>query len=166
LTNDDHVDVTEEDDMEARIKNPAMLVPGALQAILALGESAKQADIPEETLELVHLRVSQINGCSLCVDLHATHFAGPEGITAKEFGVAAWREMPYYDDAERAALALAECVTRQADSTDVVPDAVWAEAAAHYDDAQLASLLVHIATVNVFNRLNAATRQPAGSVAL
>ena len=152
--------------MQPRMTHPVFAVPAALKALAAYSRAGEDLGVPAETLELVHLRVSQINGCSLCVDLHATHFAGPEGITAKEFGVAAWREMPYYDDAERAALALAECVTRQADSTAVVPDAVWAGAAEHYDDAQLASLLVHIATVNVFNRLNAATRQPAGSVAL
>jgi AhpD family alkylhydroperoxidase len=153
-------------DMEARIKNPAMLVPGALKAILALDESAKHAGIPDETLELVHVRVSQINGCSVCLDLHATQMAKPGGITPKLFGVAAWREMPYFDDAERAALALAECVTRMADAPDPVPDAVWDEAAKHFDEAQLCSLLVRISTVNVFNRLNRATQQPAGSVAL
>ena len=80
------------------------------------------------------------------------------------FAVAAWREAPYFTDAERAALALAEAVTRLSDRTDPVPDAVWDEAARHYDEPALAALLVSIATVNVWNRLNAATRQVAGSI--
>jgi alkylhydroperoxidase family enzyme len=79
------------------------------------------------------------------------------------WGVGAWRESPYFSDAERAALALAESVTRLADRPDAVPDAVWADAADHYDEKELASLLVSIAAINVWNRLNAAVRQPAGS---
>jgi hypothetical protein len=81
----------------------------------------------------------------------------------RRFTVAAWREAPYFDDAERAALALAECFTRLADRPDPVPDEVWDEAARHYDEAQLAALVLWIALANVFNRLNVTIRQPAGS---
>jgi AhpD family alkylhydroperoxidase len=151
--------------MEARMTNPAMLVPGAMKAIIALGESAKHAGVPAETLSLVHLRVSQVNGCSMCVDLHAKDLLKAGGITERDLSVAAWRETPYFTDAERAALALAECVTRLSDRPDPVPDDVWDEAARHYDEAQLGALVVHIASVNVWNRLNAATHQMAGSVA-
>ena len=79
------------------------------------------------------------------------------------FAVSAWREAPYFDDAERAALALAEAVTRLSDRADPVPDEVWAEAAKHYDDRALAGLVLWIATTNLFNRFNVATRQVAGA---
>ena len=78
------------------------------------------------------------------------------------FAVAAWREAPYFTDAERAALALAEAVTRLSDRTDPVPDEIWDEAARHYDEQALAALIISIATVNAWNRLNASTRQVAG----
>ena len=78
------------------------------------------------------------------------------------FTLAAWRDTPYFTDAERAALALTESVTRLADKPDPVPDDVWNEAAKHYDERALAALLVHIAGINAFNRLNVPTRQPSG----
>jgi len=77
------------------------------------------------------------------------------------FTVAAWRDTPYFSDAERAALALTEAVTRLADRTDPVPDEIWNEAARHYDERGLASLLIAIGVINVWNRFNVATRQVA-----
>ena len=74
--------------------------------------------------------------------------------------VGAWRESPYFSDAERAALALAECVTRLADRPDAVPDDVWDDAADIYDEKELSSLLLSIAAINVWNRLNSAIRAP------
>lgn len=148
--------------MKARMSNPATVVPGAMQAIQALAAAAQGGGVSDKTLGLVHLRTSQINGCSLCVDLHR-QMAKKHGETEERmFAVAAWREAPCFDDAERAALALAEATTRLADR-DGVPDAVWDEAARHYDEKQLGTLVLMIATVNLFNRLNAATRQIAGS---
>lgn len=149
--------------MEARMKSPVMTVPGALEALLAFNNSAKDVGVPETTLELVHLRVSQINGCSLCVDLHRRGLERSGESLERSFAVAAWREAPYFTDAERAALALAESVTRLADRPDPVPDEVWDEAARHYDETQLSGLVIQIAAVNVWNRLNAATKQVAGS---
>jgi len=149
--------------MEARIPNPAVTVPGAMDALLALSKSATKAGIAHRTLDLVHLRASQINGCGVCVDMHAKDLKRAGEADERIFAVAAWREAPYYTDAERAALALAECVTRLADRPDPVPDDVWAQAAAHYDEAALASLVVDIAAINAWNRLNAATRQIAGA---
>ncbi|HTU78264.1 MAG TPA: carboxymuconolactone decarboxylase family protein [Solirubrobacteraceae bacterium] len=148
--------------MQARIKNPALSVPGALEALQQLGASAKTAGIPDTTLYMVHLRASQINGCSVCVDIHSRELelAGESG--ERIHLVAAWRETPYFSDAERAALALAEAATRLADRPDPVPDEVWDEAARHYTEAQLAALVVAIAAINAFNRLNAATRQVTG----
>ena len=149
--------------MQARMKHPAMTLPDAMQALAALGTSAKDAGVPEHTLELVHLRASQINGCSVCVEMHARALKKADESDERVFAVAAWREAPYFTAAERAALALAEAVTRVSDRSDPVPDEIWDEAAAHYDELQLSALLISIATVNVWNRLNAATRQAAGS---
>jgi AhpD family alkylhydroperoxidase len=147
-----------------RLKNPAALLPGSFQAISALMDSIRKGGAPRATLELVHLRVSQVNGCSACVG-YGWRNARQAGETDERlFSVAAWREAPYFTAAERAALALAEAVTRIADSADPVPDQVWDEAARHFDDRQLAAVLMMIATTNVFNRLNVATRQPAGPV--
>ncbi len=149
--------------MQSRIQNIATIVPEALQAMLALGSSAQKGGVPSTTLELIHLRASQINGCSLCVDLHR-QFAKRGGETEDRlFSVAAWRETPYFTDAERAALALTEAATRLSDRPDPVPDEVWDEAAKYYNEAALASLVISIATINAWNRLNVTTRQIAGS---
>ncbi len=150
--------------MQARMPNPAMTVPGAFQALIALSNSAKKAGVPATTLDLVHLRASQINGCSVCVDMHSRELKQAGEADERIFTVAAWRDAPYFTDAERAALALAEAVTRLSDRTDPVPDDVWADATRHYDEPALAALLISIASVNVWNRLNASTRQVAGSL--
>src|SRR5215470_3966549 len=139
--------------MQARIKNPAMTLPAALDALRKLGASASDAGIPETTRYLVDLRASQINGCSVCTDMHSRELKQAGGPNKRIFAVAAWRDAPYFSDAERAALALTEAVTRLADRPDPVPDAVWEEAARHYSEPQLAALLVMIATINAWNRL-------------
>ena len=149
--------------MEARIAQPAMTVPGAMDALLALSKSATKAGVPHRTLELLHLRASQINGCSVCVDMHSKGLQQAGETVERIFAVGAWREAPYFTDAERAALALTECVTRLADRPDPVPDEVWDEAAAHFTEPQLAALVVDMAAINAWNRLNAATRQVAGA---
>jgi AhpD family alkylhydroperoxidase len=144
--------------MEARMKNPAAVLPGAWQGIEQLNKAIKDGGLPEETFELVHLRVSQINGCSACVAAGAKSTQSAERLTT----VAAWREAPYFTDAERAALALAEAATRLADNPDPVPDAIWDEAGRYYDERALSALVLTIAQTNLFNRLNRVTRQPAG----
>ncbi|MEU0228132.1 carboxymuconolactone decarboxylase family protein [Streptomyces sp. NPDC006284] len=144
------------------MSNPAGVLPGAMEAVGALMKATRQGGVPQSTLELVHLRVSQINGCSACVDA-ATRSARKAGESDDRLAtVAAWREAPFFTDAERAALALAEHSTRLADRTDPVPDAVWQEAARHYDEQGLAALVMMSAVANFFNRLNATTRQVAG----
>jgi AhpD family alkylhydroperoxidase len=148
--------------MQARMGNPALVVPGAIQALLALGKAAQRTGIPETTLELVHLRASQINGCGVCVHMHARDLRKAGESDERIDTVAGWRDSPFFTDAERAALALAEAVTRIADSSDPVPDEIYAEAAEHYDEQQLAALILSISTVNVWNRLNITTRQVAG----
>ncbi|MGO9344054.1 MAG: carboxymuconolactone decarboxylase family protein [Acidimicrobiales bacterium] len=147
-----------------RMKNPALVIPEAMEAVQALIAATRKGGVDEKTLGLVHLRVSQINGCSFCVglDWKSVKDLG-EAEARRRFAVAAWRESPYFSDAERAALALAECVTRLADRPDPVPDEVWDEVARHYDEAELSGLLLWIALANVFNRVNVTIRQPAGS---
>jgi AhpD family alkylhydroperoxidase len=145
------------------MKNPAMIIPEAMQPIQALGASAHDQGVPGETLALVHLRVSQINGCSSCVRGGAASARKAGESEDRLATVVAWRDAPYFTDAERAALALAEAVTRLADRPDPVPDEIWDEAARHYDEQGLAALLLWIATANVFNRLNLPTRQVAGA---
>lgn len=149
--------------MNARMNNPVMILPEALQALQSLNKATAKAGVPQSTLELVRLRASQINGCGVCVDMHA-RAARKEGESDERlFAVAAWRETPYFDDAERAALALTEAATRLSDRADAVSDDVWEEVADHYDERALAALIIEIAHVNLWNRLNATTRQVAGA---
>jgi AhpD family alkylhydroperoxidase len=143
--------------MQARMKNPIMILPDALPALLALNESAE--NLPFVTRKLVHVRASQVNGCSVCVDMHSRELKKAGESDERVFSIAAWQGTPYYTEAERAALALTEAVTRLSDRVDPVPDAVWEEAARHYDEEALAALLVQISLINVFNRLGVATRQ-------
>ena len=148
--------------MHARIDSPALTVPGALEALQGLAKAATQAGIPETTLHLVELRASQINGCSTCVDIHSRQLKMAGERDARIFSVAAWREAPYYSDEERAALALTEAATRLADRPDAVSDELWAEASRHYDDRQLAGLVIAIAGINAWNRINGLTHQISG----
>lgn len=147
--------------MQARLKNPAMLVPEAMQPLQALGALMRNSPVPATIIGLVHLRASQINGCAVCLDLHRRHMKGDE-TEERLFALPAWREAPFFTDSERAALALTESITRLSESEDRVPDAVWNEAARHFDERQLASLVISITTINTFNRINVATRQIAG----
>ena len=148
--------------MQARIKNPVFILPDAMKALHALKEATEQGGVPAATLGLVELRASQINGCSVCVDMH-WRLMRKEGETDDRLlAVAAWRHVPYFTDAERAALALTEAVTRLSDREDPVPDAIWTEAARHYDEKALAALILAIAGINVWNRLNAAVGQVVG----
>jgi AhpD family alkylhydroperoxidase len=144
------------------MKSPALTLPGAREALLSIAKTTESCGVPRATLELVHLRVGQINGCSVCVDMHSRALEKlGEGITRVAV-LAAWREAPYYTDAERAALALAESLTRLSDRADAVPDELWKEATRHFSEAALGALVMSIAVANLWNRLNAATRQVTG----
>jgi AhpD family alkylhydroperoxidase len=143
--------------------NPARIIPEAMSPIMDLIKAAKSGGVPEKTLELVHLRASQINGCSSCVHGGASSARKNGETDDRLFAVAAWRDTPFFTDAERAALALAEASTRLCDRSDPVPDEIWNDAAKHYDERQIASLLLMIGLTNLFNRFNAATRQMAGA---
>jgi AhpD family alkylhydroperoxidase len=146
--------------MQARMTHPVVVLPDAMKALLALSKAAESNTVPPTMHQVINLRVSQINGCSVCVDMHARELKNLGEKDERIWGIGAWRESPLFSDAERAALDLAEHVTRLADQFDAIPDTVWDNAADHYDEKELSSLLVSIAAINVWNRLNAATRQP------
>jgi AhpD family alkylhydroperoxidase len=148
--------------MEPRMNNPAMVVPGAMPALQKLGAVGRRSGLPASTLYLIEVRASQINGCSVCLDMHTREMKAAGESDQRIFMVGAWREAPYYTDAERAALALTEALTRLADRPDAVSDEIWDEAARHYDEQQLAGLVIAIAGINTWNRINAATRQITG----
>ena len=149
--------------MTARMTNPAFALTAATGPLMALGAAAKGAGVPATTVELVNLRCSQINGCSVCVHMHARDLRKAGETDERIDTVAGWRDTPWFTEAERAALALAEALTRLPDRADAVPDEVYAAAADHYDEQQLAGLILAIGVVNLWNRLNIATRQEAGT---
>ncbi len=148
--------------MQARMNNPAMILPDAMKALHALGASAEKSGFPSRTIGLVQLRASQINGCSVCVDMHCRDLKKAGETDERLFALADWRDAPYFTDAEGAALALTEAITRLSDRPDPVPDEIWDEAVRHYDEPALAALIISIALINVWNRLNVTTRQVAG----
>jgi AhpD family alkylhydroperoxidase len=150
-------------ELQPRIQHPSMILPDAMAALQAVGAAVGKGDVPDTTIELVNMRASQINGCGVCLVGHVQgamqHGETPERLAA----VAGWRDAPFFSGPERAALALTEAVTRLSDRSDPVPDEIWDEAARHYDEGQLATLVLAIANINVWNRLNVATRQVAGA---
>lgn len=148
--------------LDARMPNPAIVIPEAMQALIALNKATRKGGVPDKVLELVHLRASQINGCSACVDSGAKTARKAGNSDDRLIAVSAWRESPYFDEAERAALALTEEATRLADKGEAVPDEIWEAAAKHFDEKGMAAVILTIALTNAFNRLNATTRQPAG----
>lgn len=150
--------------MTARMNNPASFLPDSVQGIQSIIKAAHSAGVPRSTMELAHLRASQVNGCSACVYSGAINAKKAGESDERLFAVAAWRETDLFSESERAALALAESMTRLADQPDPVPDGVWNEAAKHFDEKQLAGLVLWIATTNLFNRVNATTKQPAGAL--
>jgi AhpD family alkylhydroperoxidase len=148
--------------MQSRMKSPALTLPGALDALQTLQKVTHGSGVPRSTLELVHARVAQINGCSVCVDMHCRALEKLGESRARIYVLAAWREASYYTEPERAALALAEAATRLSDRADAVPDDVWQEASRHFSEPDLAALVLSIALANVWNRLNVTTRQVSG----
>ncbi|MFB6817548.1 carboxymuconolactone decarboxylase family protein [Streptomyces sp. NPDC056347] len=149
--------------MDARLDYFADPTVGrAIKHITAVGRTIRESPLPASTQELVALRVSQINGCAFCIDMHTKEAAAAGESQVRLHLVAAWREATVFTGAERAALELAEQGTRIADGGEVC-DAVWAKAAEHYDQEQLGALVLLISFMGVVNRLNVISRQPAGS---
>lgn len=149
--------------MKARMKNPAMVLPDAMSGIQNIYKAMHSGGVDAHTLELVHLRASQINGCSACVYGGVTGAKKAGETDERLHAVAAWREAPFFSESERAALALTEAATRLADrSGQAVPDDIWDEATDHFTEEQLAAIILMVATTNFFNRLNATIQEPAG----
>jgi AhpD family alkylhydroperoxidase len=149
--------------MQARMATPALSVPGVLDAMQTLEKAVLRGGLPKATAEFVNLRASQINNCSVCVHMHARDLKKLGESDERIWAVGAWRDAPFFTDAERAALALTEAVTRLSDRSDPVPDDVYDEAAKHFDETTLAALILQITVINAWNRLNASTRQVAGA---
>ncbi|WP_372497123.1 carboxymuconolactone decarboxylase family protein [Pseudonocardia humida] len=144
------------------MQSPAAVLPGLTKAIGGIYQAMHAGGAPAELLELVHLRASQINGCTYCAHAGASNLRKAGESDERLWTIAAWRDAPYFTDAERAALALTEAVTRIADK-GTVPDDVWDDAADHFDEKSLAAIITMIATTNFFNRLNVTVRQPVGT---
>lgn len=148
--------------MQARMNHPAMILPKAMQNLASLNKVSHESGLPAGIIHMTHLRASQINGCSYCVELHSKEMKDAGESDERIFTVAAWREAPYFSEAERVALAMTEALCRISDQADPVPDDLWEEATRHFDETELAGLLLSIASINVWNRLNVAIHQPAG----
>ncbi|RKN44985.1 carboxymuconolactone decarboxylase family protein [Streptomyces hoynatensis] len=133
-----------------------------MKAIQSAGKAVENSGLPAATKELVKIRVSQINGCAVCTDMHTKDAAHAGESAVRLHLIATWREATVFTEAERAALELAEEGTRIADAAGGVSDEVWANAAKHFDEDQLAALVSLVAIMNTWNRLNVITRQPAG----
>jgi AhpD family alkylhydroperoxidase len=149
--------------MEARLNfnsSPALtkFVKYLNSAAAVVSESA----VPATTQELVKIRASQINGCAACTDMHTKDAAHAGESSVRLSLVAVWREATVFTEPERVALELTEQGTRIADSPCGVADEAWTNAAKHYDEDQLAALVLLIAVINTYNRINVITRQPAG----
>ena len=149
--------------MEARMTHPISVLPDAFKALMSLGKAIRAGGLDETTAGLVELRASQLNGCSVCVDMHARDLRKNGESDERLFGVAAWRESPHFSAAERAALALTEAATLLPHPGDRVPDDVWAEAAEHFEERQLAALVLEIAMINLWNRINITIKEPVGN---
>lgn len=147
---------------QSRMPHPAFALPGAMDALQALGKAISASSVDPCTLELMNLRASQINGCGVCAVQHPKLARKLGETDDRLFAVAAWREAPFFTDAERAALALTEAATRMADHGDPVPQELWDDAARHYDESEMAALVVSIASINAWNRMNVITAQVAG----
>src|SRR5262247_3944081 len=122
--------------MQPRLESPALTLAGSREALLTIVKSMDGCGVPPATLELVNVRVGQINGCSVCVDMHCRTLKKLGESDIRIFALAAWRETPYYTEPERAALALAEAATRLSDRADAVPDEVWKEASRHFSEGE------------------------------
>jgi len=146
--------------MEGRI-NLLTVNPGAFKAMLGLEAYLRQSGLDAKLLDLIKLRVSQINGCAYCIDMHWKDLRAAGETEQRLYGLDAWRESPYYTERERAALGWAEAVTLV--TAGHVPDDVFAEANSHFGDEELAHLTLAIVAINGWNRLNIAFRVPAGT---
>jgi AhpD family alkylhydroperoxidase len=138
--------------IQSRMTSPALTVPGLMDALEALGKAVSDAAG----------EASQINGCAICLDMHSRAARKAGESDERLLTLAGWRDTPYFNEAERAALALTEAGTRLADRSEAVPEEVFNDAAEHFDQQALGALVAAIAAINVWNRLNVITGQVTG----
>jgi len=146
--------------MEARL-DIRHVPPGAMKAMMGLGGYLAGSGLAPELIDLIHLRVSQINGCAYCVDMHSKDLRARGETEQRLYLLDAWREAPFYSDRERAALAWAEAVTRLSDGQ--VSDEVYAQVRSQFSEEEIVNLTLAVVTINSWNRLNIAFRTVAGS---
>ena len=146
--------------MEHRV-DYTKVAPGVLQSMLGMARYLSQSGLDPKLQDLVHLRVSQINGCAYCIDMHWKDLRAAGETEQRLYGLGAWAESPYYTDRERAALAWAESVTRLEDGH--VPDPVFNAARRFFTEKELSDLTLAVVLINGWNRLNIAFRAPAGT---
>jgi len=133
----------------------------ALKAMYGLNGYLANCTIEQSLLNLISFRVSQINGCAYCLDMHSKDLRAAGESEQRLYMLDAWRESPVYSDRERAALAWAEAVTKITDGH--VPDDVYSEAREHLSEQELIDLTMGVITINCYNRINIAFRIEAGS---
>jgi AhpD family alkylhydroperoxidase len=149
--------------MEARMKNAAFVLSDAMNGLQHIFKAINGAGLSQSLQELIGMRASQINGCSPCVHAHGQNLRKAGESDDRIATIAAWRDAPFFTDAERAVLALTEAATRLADRTgEAVSDEVWNDAADHFNEQELAAIILLIGVTNLFNRLNATIKEPAG----
>lgn len=145
---------------ESRLRNPGIIIPEAMAPLRALGEVLGQAKGESgRALSLAMMRASQLNGCAMCLNWQGARQSGET--EERLFALSVWRESTLFSAPERAALALAESMTRLSDRADPVPDAVWEAAARHFQERDLALIVLGVATINLYNRINVTTHQVA-----
>lgn len=149
--------------MDRRMPNPATVMPDVVTGVQQIFKAMHRGGAPAATLELVHLRVSQINGCSACVHGGVASARKAGETVDRLMMVATWRESDLFTPAERAALAVAEAATRLADTPGAVTDEMWSELVEHHDDKAVAAIILMVALTNFFNRINTTVREPAGA---
>lgn len=148
---------------EKRMENPAYVLPEVMKAIPHLVGAVREGGLSEELQELVSLRASQINGCAACVYGHVAALRKLGCSDDRIDTVAVWRHSPYFSEKEKAALELTEAATRQADSRgEPVSDELWNRVRLHFEEKELAALILSIGLINFFNRINVTIQEPAG----
>jgi AhpD family alkylhydroperoxidase len=133
----------------------------AMKALFGMGIYLAKSPIEQSLLELIYFRVSQINGCAYCLDMHSKDLRAKGETEQRLYVLNAWREAPFYNQRERAALAFAEALTKV--SEHGVPDSVYEEVRDQFSEEELIDLTLAVITINSYNRINIAFRTTAGT---
>lgn len=146
--------------MEQRI-NFNLIGKQAMGALYGLGRYLAKSPIEQPLLDLIYFRVSQINGCAFCLDMHSKDLRANGESEQRLYLLDAWREAPFYTDKERSALAWAEALTKI--KSGIVPDEIYEEARKHFSETELIDLTIAVITINSYNRINIAFGAPVGT---